>query len=501
VALKSSRDSGSRNTRRPSKSGIPSARRDRPFRKNRTDGAFKRSEPLKAEEKTLNLRAVAAEVLFNVLTKQTKLKAVLDYQQKKLERESDKALLKEIVSGCLRNLPLIDLSIKEFLKRGIEETNPFALCLLRVGCYQLLFLDRIPAYAAVNECVEAAKAGTSKNTQGFVNTILRNIAADRERLLSLHYSHEPPVSLFFKYGMPLWLINRYLARFGREEGEALLDSMNQPSHNSIMFFSANDRLSAAAVMEKEGYQLEENSAFPLTYWVRDKNPAQSEAFRNGLFYICDPASQLPVSILPEPEDGVTLDLCAAPGTKSLILSKKLGDRGRIIASDFSKARIMLLTENLKRYGILNVLPVVADVEKELPFKEKVFSCILDAPCSSMGTIKRNPELRWQVTAERLEKEGRRQLRMLLNASRIIEKGGCLLYSVCSTEEEETTRVVSAFLEGNREFKGERIKAPPALKDMLVSDNGYSAFLYPHRHRGDGFFAALFRRKGGTKTRS
>jgi 16S rRNA (cytosine967-C5)-methyltransferase len=500
VVLRSSRDSGSRNTRRPSKSGAPAAKKERLFKKERSAVLPRRDAPAVQVGAKTNLRSIAAEILMDVLNKGVKLKQSLDFRQKTMSRESDKALLKEIVSGCLRNLPLIDLSIKEFLKREIEETNPFILSLLRVGCYQLLFLDRIPAYAAVNECVDAAKSVASAGAPGFVNTVLRNIANGKESLLSLPYRYEHPLSLSYKYGMPMWLVDRYIGRFGMEEGEALLDSLNKPSQNSILFFSAQDYLSAKPVLEKEGFQLEENLSFPLTFWIKDKNPAESEAFKNGLFYICDPASQLPASILPEPVDGFVVDLCAAPGTKSLILSKKLEKDGFVIASDLSKARITLLLENSGRYGTENIKPLLADVEKGLPFKEKVSSCILDAPCSSMGTIKRSPELRWQAAKERLEKEGRRQLRMLLSASKVISRGGYLLYSVCSIEEEETTEVVSAFLREAPEFKGEKIKIEGPLREKLSFQNDHSVYLFPHKHKGDGFFAALLRRKSGPKNR-
>ena len=447
----------------------------------------------------LNLRALSAEILDEVLNKGAKLKSKLDQRQKKVTRESDRALIKEIVSGCLRNLPVIDLSIKEFLKKGIEETDPFLLSLLRVGAYQIFYLDRIPVYAAVNECVEAAKSAGMKPAAGFVNTVLRNISSRKEELLSLQYRYSPPLSLSYKYGMPEWLVERYVARFGPSEGESLLASLNTPSRNSIVFFSAGDMIASMPLLEREGFRLEENPLFPLTFWVRDKNPADSAAFADGLFHICDPASQLPAMILPDPSVRCVLDLCAAPGTKSIILSKKIGKEGMVVASDISRKRLELLSENMKRCRVENVKLAVADAEGTLPFGDAAGAVVLDAPCSSMGTVRRAPELRWQATRERFEKEGARQLRMLMNASRAVARGGFLLYSVCSFEEEETTAVARGFLEENGDFRGERIFAPEPLMSALSLQNEHCAYLLPHRHGGDGFFAALFRRKNGRKS--
>jgi len=448
----------------------------------------------------LNLRALSAEILDEVLNKGAKLKSKLDQRQKKVTRESDRALIKEIVSGCLRNLPVLDLSIKEFLKKGIEETDPFLLSLLRVGAYQIFYLDRIPVYAAVNECVEAAKSAGMKPAAGFVNTVLRNISKRKDELLSLPYRYSPPLSLSFKYGMPPWLVERYLSRFGPAEGEALIESMNRPAQNSIVFFSSKDLMAARPVLEREGYRLEEDGLFPLTFRVKGRNPADSEAFLNGLFYICDPASQLPAAILPSLKEGAkVLDLCAAPGTKSLLISKRTGSGVSVTASDISRKRVELLRENIARFRAGNIFPVVADAEKSLPFKSEFDACVLDAPCSSMGTIKRAPELRWQATGERFRLEGARQLKMLVNASETLREGGFLLYSVCSAEEEETTAVAAAFMEKCPGFSAEKIKMEEPLRSALAFPEEHLVYLFPHRHAGDGFFAALFRRKIGRKS--
>ncbi len=454
-----------------------------------------------AQADVLNLRALSAEILDEVLNKGAKLKSKLDQRQKKVTRESDRALIKEIVSGCLRNLPVLDLAIKEFLKKGIEETDPFLLSILRVGAYQIFFLDRIPVYAAVNECVEAAKSAGMRPAAGFVNTVLRNISNRKDELLSLQYRYSPPHSLSYKYGMPLWLVERYVKRFGPAEGEALLESMNHPARNAIVFFSSRDLMAARPVIEREGFQIEEDNLFPLTFWVKGGNPADSEAFRNGLFYICDPASQLPAAVLPETSVGRILDLCAAPGTKSLLLSKRLDGRGTVIASDISRKRVELLRENIARYHAGNIYTAVADAGVGLPFKSEFDACVLDAPCSSMGTIKRAPELRWQATRERFRSEGSRQLQMLMNASRAVREGGFLLYSVCSIEEEETTAVAESFLRDSPDFSGEKIKVEGRVREALVFPEEHLVYLFPHRHEGDGFFAALFRRRNGRKSRN
>ncbi len=441
-----------------------------------------------------NLRLMAAEILNDILFKGKKLKTLIEEKQGIFQKESDRALLKEIVYGSLRQIPFLDFAIENFAERSLSETEPIILSILRIGAYQIFFLEKIPFYAAVNECVEATKIPGFKKAAGFVNSILRKIAEKKEELFSLSYSKPFPDSLAIKYGMPLWIVKRYIKIFGEEEAEKILESYNTPSKNSIVFTSVKDFVASQCYLKN--LILEKNEIFDLTFWVKNGNVSQNEAFNKGLFYICDPASQIPSIALPVKENSFSLDCCAAPGTKTILILKKLPPNSFLFSSDFSKGRLKQLRENKERYSLENVYIVAGDMVNGFCFKEKFFSVLLDAPCSSMGTLKKNPEIRWQISEERIIRESQRQIEMLKKAAETVCKGGFLLYSVCSIEKEETLDVIEQFLTENKEFSKGKLEIDEKIKKAFTMIEDFSIISKPYQHRGDGFFVALLRKKNG-----
>jgi len=449
---------------------------------------------IKQSSQIPNVRLAAAEALKEVYFNKKKLKNVVEEIQKKFTKESDRALLKEIVYGALRHIPFLDFAIENFINKEISETDPKILSILRVGAYQIFFLEKVPSYAVVNECVKAAKSVGLEKASGFVNTVLRRISENREEIFSLSYSKPFPQSLVYKYGMPLWIVKRYVERFGADEAEEILENLNKPAQNSILFFSAGDYISSQEKLKD--LQLEKNEFSELTFWVKKGNAAENLAFKEGLFYICDPSSQLPALMLPTKENSISLDLCAAPGTKTIIISKRLPKNAFLVASDFSKGRLKQLKENKERYSLENVCIVAGDLINGLCFKEKFYSVLLDAPCSSMGTLRKNPEIRWQIDEERIKKEGEKQLKMLKMAGETVQKGGYLLYSVCSIEKEETLDVVENFLKENKNFVKEELSFEEKVEKKFEMVTKEMVAVKPNKHKGDGFFIALFRKKNG-----
>ncbi len=457
------------------------------------------TEQKKSEEiKKQNVRAIASQVIDEVLSSGKKLKECVDKKAELFKDERDRALLKEICYGVLRNLPIIDFSIDLFLKNEIKEFDKIGLSIMRVGSYQILFLDRIPAFAAVNECVNSAKILKKDALTGVVNTILRKISLNKEEILQIHYKKPYEESLSYKYGMPLWLVKRYLKRFGDVESEKILDSFNKESPTSILFFTMEDYLNSKRILEREKFQLEENDLFELTYFVKGRDITKSECFEKGVFYVCDPASQLPAKSLPLKENSFSLDPCAAPGTKTIVISKNLKKNSFLISSDFSKWRVKRLIENKVRYNLNNVFLVYGDILNSLPFKDKFYSVLLDAPCTSLGTLKKNPEIRWQIDEERIKKESKRQLEMLLSVAKCVEKGGFLLYSVCSIEKEETLDVIENFLKENKDFEKAKLEIDKKFKDVFDLIDKGTLMVKPYQHKGDAFFISLLRRKIGKK---
>lgn len=429
--------------------------------------------------------------LGEILDKRQSLKRVLHKEQERLLREDDRALLREMVAGVVRRLPHLDWALEELTTRGLAETQVELVEILRVGAFQILFLDRIPVYAAVDQCVEAAKR-INPGAGGFVNGILRSLAERREELAEAAFRFDGQEGLAMREGMPLWLVERYGQRFGAQ-AEAIISALQRPAKTSIVFPSAAALAQAKILLAREGFALEPDPALPLTFSLKKGDPSKSEAFRRGLFYIMDPASQAPAALLPLKGGERVLDLCAAPGGKSVLLSGRLKEGGWVLATDVNRRRLGMVRENIERLRLANVRLAQVNVEAGLPFGPVWPVVILDAPCSSMGTLRRNPEIRWQVKEEDLARRTPKQTAFLEEAARVVAPDGVLAFSVCSMEPEETSDVVGSFLQAHGEFHPLPIKAPKAWDGFLTPAGSGQAYLLPHRHPWDAFFVAFFRK--------
>jgi 16S rRNA (cytosine967-C5)-methyltransferase len=393
----------------------------------------------------------------------------------------------------VRTLPLLDWALEEVTERGLEETQRELRQILRVGAYQILFLERIPVYAAVHQCVEAAKL-VSAGAAGFVNGILRTVAERREEFLEIPYRFSGSEAAALRHGMPEWLASRYVERFGPEEGEALLAALQEEGRSALIFPTPAAASQALPLLSREGYKLHPDPLLPRTAWIEEGDPSESEAFRRGLFYLMDPASQAPAQLMPLKEERRVLDLCSAPGGKTVVFATRLGARGWVLSADRSAGRLAMVRENLDRLGLRNVRLARVDVGAGLPFGPVWPAVLLDAPCSSLGTLRRNPEIRWQIRETALRGLAARQAAYLKEAARVVAPGGVLGYSVCSIEPEETQEVVNGFLADHAEFRECSLRLASPWKE-LVSPAGEGRFyLLPTRHPWDGFYMAFLRRR-------
>ncbi|HEU5182554.1 MAG TPA: 16S rRNA (cytosine(967)-C(5))-methyltransferase RsmB [Candidatus Polarisedimenticolia bacterium] len=409
--------------------------------------------------------------------------------------ERDRRLAKELVSGTLRNLATLDAALEDLSGVALERIDGHLLGPLRIGLYQILHLDRIPPSAAVNESVKLARSTSGTRGAGFVNAVLRKAVNGRDRLRAMPDQGLDAAALALQFSVPEWIVARWLDRWGQDETHDLLRSMSRPSPVSLWVNPAlGTAEELARELREEGIETRESERIPHCLHVVKGNPATSRCFSEGKGYLQDEGSQAIALLMPVQAGMTILDACAAPGGKSFILASRTGAGGKVIAVDRAVPRLRRLLHNRARLKIDNVFPLAADMERRPPFSSAFDAVILDAPCTGTGVMGRHPEIRWRLDPGDLVSLVARQRNLLQSTAAAVAPGGVLLYSVCSLEPEEGEEQIDWFVEAHPEF--ETVSLLPFLP-ILASDalgEGDSVCFLPHRHRTDGFFAALLRRK-------
>jgi len=411
----------------------------------------------------------------------------------------DRALTVELTYGVLRHRLTLDWRLDRVADRPVRRLPLVIQAALRLAAYQLLYLDRIPPSAAVNESVALVKTcpNIGGRWTGFVNAVLR--ALIREPVPTWPDRDQEPVAfLSARYACPTWLVQRWVTRLGmaqaEQHGQATLTIPPLTIRANTL---RTTRAALADHLRQSGYHVTATSVSPVGL-ILDKCGSVSDIpqFTEGLFYVEDEAAQLiPLILDPQPGERI-LDACAAPGGKTTHVAAMMRNHGEVIAMDQSRDRLRRLQENCARLGIGIVAPLVGDAAREGAAAAHPFDRILlDAPCSGLGVLRRHPEGKWQKGVELLPMHHTRQRRLLEAVSRLLRPGGCLVYSTCSTEPEETIDVVDQFCNKHAEFRRESV-APllPETGRMLVTEAGdLSTALNPCSM--DGFFAARLRRAG------
>ncbi|MEW5807603.1 MAG: 16S rRNA (cytosine(967)-C(5))-methyltransferase RsmB [Acidobacteriota bacterium] len=412
------------------------------------------------------------------------------------------SLAYELIVGLIRWLPKIDHILSLYSNKPLESLDIPVRIALRLGVYQLLFLDRVPRHAAIDESVELAKSEAGRSGASYVNAVLREISREPDRITFPDREKDVERWLSIYYSHPEWLVSRWIKRFGPERTEELLSANNR--HAPICIW-VNSKVHPTdlvlAELRREEVEVVPSEYLDDAFIIKEGLPHRTGIFRAGGFYIQDEASQLIHLIFGKELSGKVADLCAAPGGKSLRMALAMGDRGFVVSVDASPSRINSLKENIKRMRVANIFPLVADLEEGIPLKEEFDFVLLDAPCSGTGVIRRNPDIKWRLREEEIVRLSARQFRMLNEAAKIVRQGGLLLYSVCSIEEEETDALATSFLKANPHFELEDPSVGLPAKARKFVDGGAGCETssrtffrtYPHRDNLDGFFASLFRR--------
>ena len=418
-----------------------------------------------------NVRVAASWVLDRTLQSLAPVESFLDTALERFD-ERDQGLLRELVMGSLRWLRRLDDVITTASSRAFDQIEPALHSPLRIGAYQLLFLDRVPAHAAVHEAVEQAHQLTHRGGASFVNGVLRRIARD-PRLEDWPVKDPDPVRrLAIEKSHPDFLVARWLERFGRGRTLELMEANNRPKPMQLLAFRDHGgrELLAEALID-EGLELEAASLSPLGLTVRRGNPLATAAFRRGDFYIQDEASQA-AALMPPPRPGERiLDAAAAPGGKSFSLIAH-EPTVRITAADVSLSRIGVLRANLRR--LRRELPLLVADAGTPPFERPFDRVILDLPCSGTGTLRRHPELKWRISEGEIGRLKRQALRLLEGGAPRVVPGGLLVAITCSLEREENEDIVAGFLETHAEFAPVPLEGAlePALASGIFGPGGW-----------------------------
>ena len=435
-------------------------------------------------------RSLAAGVLDRALSGRQRVDRLLERVEASLEPR-DRGLVHELVLGSLRWLRRLDDVIGAASSRDLGSIDAALLSPLRIAVYQLLFLDRIPDHAAVDEAVREARRRTHKGGAGFVNAVLRRVArtpalndwpieeTDLVRRLGIETSH------------PDWLVRRWLQFFGESETRDLLAANNRLKPRQVLTFGgAEGRERAAEELRSAGVESRPSSLAPNGLVILTGDVLSTELFRSGGLYLQDGASQA-AALVPPPVGGErVLDLAAAPGGKSFSLLSWEDDL-QIFAVDSSCSRMDVLRANRDRLG-LPVRLVAADA-RQLPMQGRFDRVILDAPCTGTGTLRKNPELKWRVLPAEIERLGTQGLAMLEVASRRVRPGGLLCLLTCSIEREENSEVARRFLDRHPAFDLLPLEGalPPSMARWVKSPGCWQVM---PRGSHDGFTVHVFRRR-------
>ncbi len=397
----------------------------------------------------------------------------------------DSAFILELVYGVLRHRSWLDWTLDRFSANPLGTTDIETRNILRLGAYQLLLLDKVPASAAVNTSTELAKEYGRKS--GYVNGLLRNLERNRNALPRPAYD-EPARQLSVLYSHPEWLVRRWVARFGQERTEKLLTACNQHAPFVIRantLRTTRDELKQA--LAAEGAEARE-TPYSSAGLELLSSPGLNNlvAFREGRFLVQDEAAQL-VGMMVAPAQGDTvLDACAAPGGKATHLAELMGNQGSVTALDSDAGRLNRVAENITRLGTTIVRPVVGDAAK---YRDDLFDKVLvDAPCSGLGVLRRHPDGRWTKSEKIVAERQTVQRNILANCAALLKPGGALVYATCTTEPEENEDLINAFIASGRgEFRVDdpRPYLPPSAGPLIGPEGFFRTF--PDEPSLDGFF--------------
>ena len=382
---------------------------------------------------------------------------------------ADKAFASAIFYGVLDRRITIDFVLSKFIKTPLKKVAPFTLEVLRSAVYQIMFMDKVPDSAAVNEAVKLIKSSRESRNAGFANAVLRNVLRSE---ITLPQGNDPQ-SLSVKYSCPEWIINSFITDYGADTAEELLKESLKPAPVIIRVNTLKtDTDTLKTELEKRGIPTDTAETENALILKKGIDAADFDLYKRGYFYAEDLSSQTAVSVLNPKKGERVLDMCAAPGGKSFTMALLMENVGEIVSCDLYEQRVGLIKSGAERLGIDIIKPMTADASR---YNEDLgkFDCILcDVPCSGLGVLRRKPDIKYKPENDFAELEAL-QYKILQNAARYLKKGGRILYSTCTLRRAENEKLVNSFI---MEYNG--------FHKM------YEHTYLPHIDKTDGFYCAL-----------
>ena len=389
--------------------------------------------------------------------------------------DRDRRLVQEFVYGVLRTRSLLDHYLGELSRTPLERLDESVLWVLRLALYEIEFL-RVPDHAVVHQAVELCRKFRKASATGFVNAILRSFLREKLTLPEGQSGH----ALAVRFSHPEWLVQRYLNRYGAEQTEHFLQRSNEPPLPALWVnIFKTDLQSFCRQLENERISYQVYPQLPNCITVDASGFTQSRAYKEGLCFFMDVASQEVAYLAGVRNHRRLADFCCAPGGKSFLLASQKAKDAQLCCCDSSFARLRETRNRAQFLQIPDLSFIHADLSSTPPFRKPFDFVLLDVPCSGLGTLRSNPDIRWKIQEGDLHRFHSRQVSLLQNGFSIIRPGGVLIYSTCSTEPEENETVIEEFLAGE----------PDAA---LIGDFHRT---YPEPHPGDCFFSARVKRIG------
>ncbi|HCY84912.1 MAG TPA: 16S rRNA (cytosine(967)-C(5))-methyltransferase RsmB [Desulfobacteraceae bacterium] len=451
-------------------------------------------------------RAIAFRILTAGQHPKTTLDRAVDQAEAELAELSrqDRNLTHAIIFGVLRHRGHLDHLIRVFSRIPMDRLDAKVLTILRMGIFQIVFLDRVPDFAAIHTTIELAKTQVNKKSRGFINAVLRQAAKGHDTVASPDRK-QFGAWLQVRYSIPSWLGKRWAAAYGKADAEAIAAAaLDIPPVTLRVNSMKTCRKNVADALAAEGLEPQLTDISPLGIHLSGtgRSPADLPGFTEGHFQVQDEAAQLVVQALaPEPGERV-LDACAGLGGKTCHIGQLMGNSGTVTAVDVDARKLGRLEAEAGRLGLSNINTCAVDMIKaDVNTFDGYFDRVLvDAPCTGLGVLRRNPDTRWKRTAKDIQRMAAQQKKILNAAANLVAPGGTLVFAVCSCEPEENEAVVLNFLEKRKDYEGDAAGFRAALPEFVAQlgpdaeKDIFQAKTYPCHTGMDGFFLARLKRK-------